>query len=207
MKPAAWRWDTLPAPGARKPSHGISRRHARREHGPAAPTRPAGIGADQRLRHVSTNILAGLLETVAAAPFDGRADLPEVADDVQLDADELLPAAEALHLLGLAELASGDIVLTPTGRDYATAGTQERKQIFSRQLLACVPLVAHIRHVLTSRPQQAAPRIRFEAELQDRLSDDDASETLDTAIEWGRYAELFAYDDQSGRFSLEDVTA
>lgn len=174
-----------------------------------APLTPRAFGPPiaQHLRQVSTNVLAGLLETVAAAPYGGRADLPEVAEDVQLEADELLPAAEVLQMLGLAEVAAGDIVLTPAGRDYAEADTQVRKRIFSEHLLACVPLVAHIRGVLATRPSQEAPRVRFEAELEDHLSEDYARETLNAAIEWGRYAELFAYDDQSERFSLEDVTA
>lgn len=174
---------------------------------PPTTARPLGPPAAQHLRHVSTNVLAGLLETVAAAPYGGRADLPEVAEDVQLDADELLPAAEVLQMLGLAELTTGDIVLTPAGRDYAEADTQARKRIFSEHLLSCVPLVAHIRGVLAARPNQQAPRVRFEAELEDHLSEQYARETLNAAIEWGRYAELFAYDDQSEWFSLEDVTA
>ncbi|HMM46865.1 MAG TPA: nitrate/sulfonate/bicarbonate ABC transporter ATP-binding protein [Thiobacillaceae bacterium] len=174
---------------------------------PAAIARPLGPPVAQHLRHVSTNVLAGLLETIAAAPYGGRADLPEVAEDAQLEVDELLPAAEVLQMLGFADLADGDIVLTPAGRDYAGIGTQERKRVFSEHLLSCVPLVAHIRGVLAARPNQQAPRVRFEAELEDHLSEQYARETLNAAIEWGRYAELFAYDDQSEWFSLEDVTA
>ncbi len=173
---------------------------------PPAVTRPLGPPIAQHLQHVSTNAMAGLLETVAAAPYGGRADLPEVADDLQLEVDELLPVAEALQMLGLAEVAKGDITLTAAGRAYAEADTQERKRIFSEHLLARVPLVAHIRGVLSTRPNRQAPRVRFEAELEDYLSEQYARETLNTAIDWGRYAELFAYDDQSEWFSLEDVT-
>ncbi len=174
---------------------------------PPAMARPFSPPVARHLRHVSTNVLAGLLETVADAPYEGHADLPEVAEDVQLEADELLPAAEVLHMLGFAELAEGDLILTQAGRDYAEADTQERKRMFSEHLLNCVPLVAHIRNVLATRPNQQAPRVRFETELEDYLSEDYARETLNAAIEWGRYAELFAYDDQSEWFSLEDVTA
>ena len=46
--------------------------------------------------------------------------------------------------------------------------------------------------------------MRFEQELEDYLSDAAAEETLDAVIDWGRYAEIFAYDDQSEMFSLED---
>ncbi|MCC6610577.1 MAG: nitrate/sulfonate/bicarbonate ABC transporter ATP-binding protein [Burkholderiales bacterium] len=174
---------------------------------PTAAARPLGPPIAQHLRHVSTNMMGGLLETVAATPYGGNADLPDVASDLQLEVDELLPIAEALQMLRLADVAEGDIVLTAAGRAYAGADTQERKRIFAEHLLAHVPLVAHIRDVLNTRPDRQAPRVRFEAELEDHLSEQYARATLNTAIDWGRYAELFAYDDQSERFSLEDVTA
>ena len=67
-----------------------------------------------------------------------------------------------------------------------------------------MPLAQHIRHVLDERPGRHAPRVRFEQELEDHLSDAAAEETLDAVIGWGRYAEVFAYDDQAEMFSLED---
>jgi NitT/TauT family transport system ATP-binding protein len=169
--------------------------------------RPLGPPIAQHIRHVSTNTMAGLLETVAAVPYAGRADLPRIAEVLQLEVDELLPVAETLQTLSLAEVAEGDIVLTEAGRAYAEADTQERKRIFTEHVLTKVPLVAHIRDVLEARQGRRAPRIRFESELEDYLSEDYAQETLEAAIDWGRYAELFAYDDQSGWFSLEDDDA
>jgi NitT/TauT family transport system ATP-binding protein len=73
-----------------------------------------------------------------------------------------------------------------------------------QSLLASVPLAQHIRRVLDERPGHRAPRVRFEQKLEDYLSDSAAEETLDTVIDWGRYAEIFAYQDQSEMFSLED---
>lgn len=167
---------------------------------------PLGPPSAQPIARVSTNRMAGLLETVAAQPYDGRADLPLVAADLQFEIDELLPTAEALQMLGFAEVAEGDIVLTTAGRAYAEADTQTRKRIFADLLTRNVPLAAHIRSVLEERPSRRAPRVRFETELEDHLSEEYAEETLDTIINWGRYAELFDYDDQSEWFSLEDVT-
>ena len=168
--------------------------------------RPLGPPIAQHINRVSTNRLAGLLETMAAPPYNGRADLPRVAAELQLELDDLLAAAETLQKLGFAEVAEGDIVLTPAGRAYAEADTQARKRIFAEHLLKSVPLAGHIRRVLEERPNRRAPRVRFETELEDHLSEDYAKETLDTIVNWGRYAELFAYDDQSEWFSLEDVT-
>ena len=157
-----------------------------------------------RLAPVSTNVIAGLIETVAAPPYHGKADLPELARNLQLEIDELFPVAEILHCLGFAEIREGDIVLSEAARNFAELDTQTRKEIFARHLLTSVPLAQHIRRVLDERPGHRAPRVRFEQELEDNLSDAAAEETLDAVIDWGRYAEIFAYDDQAEMFSLED---
>jgi NitT/TauT family transport system ATP-binding protein len=159
----------------------------------------------RHLRRVSVNAMAGLLETVAAAPYDGDADLPVVAHSLQLELDELLPVAEALQLLGLAEVAHADVMLTPAGLEYGGADTQRRKQIFAACALRNVALVAHIREVLRARPNGRAPRLRFETELEDHLTEQYARETLDVAIEWGRYAELYEYDDVARELLLEQA--
>lgn len=155
------------------------------------------------LRHVPVGSMAGLLETVAAAPYDGAADLPVVAHSLHLELDELFPVAEALHLLGFAAVAHGDVVLSAAGLEYADADTQERKQIFRAHALRHVPLIKRIRDVLQTRPNGRAPRVRFQTELEDQLTEHYARETLDAAIEWGRYAELYEYDDVSRELLLE----
>jgi len=163
-----------------------------------------GVEIGTWIPRVSTNIMAGLIETVAAAPYSGRADLPEIARSLQLEGDDLFPAAEALQNLGFAEVREGDIHLTMPGRVFAEADTQQRKRMFSDHLLRFFPLASHIRRVLDERPGHRAPRVRFEQELEDYLSDDAAEETIDTIINWGRYGEIFSYEDQAEMFSLEN---
>ncbi|GGF30686.1 ABC transporter ATP-binding protein [Aliidongia dinghuensis] len=171
---------------------------------PDAKGKVKGVEIGTWIPRVSTNIMAGLLETVAAAPYSGRADLPEIARSLQLEGDELFPAAEALQNLGFAEVRDADIHLTMPGRVFAEADTQQRKRMFSDHLLRHYPLAAHIRRVLDERPGHRAPRVRFEQELEDYLSDDAAEETIDTIINWGRYGEVFSYEDQAEMFSLEN---
>ncbi|WP_322016037.1 nitrate/sulfonate/bicarbonate ABC transporter ATP-binding protein [Paraburkholderia sp. J12] len=156
---------------------------------------------------VSTNLMAGLIETLAAEPYKGRADLPEIARTLQLEVDELFPVAEMLQYLGFAEVVEGDVILTQAGHLFADRGTQERKMMFADHLLRCVPLAAQIKNVLGERPGHRAPRVRFEQELEDFLSDSAAEETLDTVIAWGRYGEVFSYNDKTEIFSLADVEA
>jgi NitT/TauT family transport system ATP-binding protein len=158
-----------------------------------------------RLPHVSTNLIAGLIEALAGAPYNGRADMPVIARTLHLEVDDLFPMAEMLQYLGFAELREGDIFLTPAAHVFAELGTHERKMMFAEHLLKNVPLAARIRKVLNERPGHRAPRVRFEQELEDFLTDGAAEDTLDAVINWGRYGEVFSYNDQTELFSLEDV--
>jgi len=105
-------------------------------------------------------------------------------------------------MLEFAEFKAGAIKLTAAGRVFAQSDTEGRKRLFKEHLLRFVPLVAHIGQVLDERERHVAPRARFEFELQDHLNRSDAETTLRTAIGWGRYAELFTYDDRTRTFGL-----
>jgi len=170
------------------------------------PDRFPTLTLTSRLRHVSTNILSGLIEAVAGEPYGGHADLPDIASALHMEIDDLFPAAEALQIFRFAELTGGDLKLTNLGMQFANADLAERKRIFAQQLLSCVPLAAHVRKVLDERSSHIAPRSRFADELEDHMSEEDADLTLRALISWGRYAELFAYDDHARRFTLENPT-
>jgi NitT/TauT family transport system ATP-binding protein len=163
-----------------------------------------GLGIGTVLPRVSSNLLSGLMEKVAEPPFNGAADLPKIASDLQMEIDELFPVAETLQMMRFAEVAGGDIKLTESGLTFANAARDERKHIFLRQLLAYVPLAAHVRRVLDERPSHTARRSRFSDELEDYMSDEAADQTLRAIVSWGRYAEAFAYDDENAVFSLEN---
>jgi len=180
---------------------------ARPAAAPGSVAKPAPLGLFDKLPRVSVNPLAGLVETVAAPPYNGQADLPAIAATLQLEVDDLFPIAEALQLLGFAELAQGDIKLTADGRQFAMTDTQTRKRVFAEHLMRSIPLAAHMRRVLDERPGHRAPRLRFESEIEDHLSEEDAQETLRAVIGWGRYAEIFSYDDEAEMFSLENPAA
>ena len=164
----------------------------------------AGATMAMQLHRVSTNLLSGLLETLEAPPYKGRADLPALAGTLQLELDDLLPMGEALQLLGLGVLEEGDLRLTEQGRQFVEAETDARKAIFAAALKANVPLVATIRRVLDERPAHRAAAVRFRDELEDFMSPDYADDTLGTAIAWGRYAELYSYDEEADQFFLDE---
>jgi NitT/TauT family transport system ATP-binding protein len=165
-----------------------------------------GLGIGSVLPGVSSNSLSGLMEAVAAQPFNGTADLPEIASDLQMEIDELFPVAETLQMLRFAELEGGDLKLTEEGLAFAQAEIDDRKRIFLRHLLTYVPLAAHIRRVLDERASHSARKSRFIDELEDFMNEDAAEQTLRAVIQWGRYAEAYAYQDDNSMFSLENPT-
>ena len=165
-----------------------------------------GAGIEVPLVHVSPNQIAGLIEALAALPYDGKADLPDIAYEQELEVDELFPVAEAMQLLRLADVEGGDIRLTHMGKRFADADLNERKEIFSRALMNYVPLAIHIRRVLDERASHSAPRTRFLDELEDHMTEEAAEDTLKTVVSWGRFSELFSYDDDAALFSLENPT-
>jgi len=172
-----------------------------------APTREGlfpGTGIAMALPRVSTNLMSGLIETVAAEPYRGQADLPPLATHLHLDIDDLFPVAETLQLLRFADLEGGDIKLTAPGLRFSDSDVDERKRLFEQHLAIYVPLAAHIRRVLDERPTHRAPARRFRDELEDYMSEDNADITLKAVTNWARYAEYFAYDENADLFTLEN---
>jgi len=181
--------------------------YGRMTSGPASKPAREGIpgsGISMLLPRVSSNVLAGLMEAVEAEPYHGRADLPPLAASLQMEIDELFPVAETLQLLRFAEVAEGDIRLTEPGKRFVQADPDERKKLFSQHLLTYVPLAGHIKHVLDERATHRAPISRFRDELEDHISEEEAETTLRAVISWARYGEAFAYDEDSGVFSLDN---
>jgi len=172
-----------------------------------APTREGlfpGTGIAMALPRVSTNLMSGLIETVAAEPYRGQADLPPLATHLHLGIDDLFPVAETLQLLRFADLEGGDIKLTAPGLRFSDSDVDERKKLFEQHLATYVPLAAHIRRVLDERPTHRAPARRFRDELEDYMSEDYADTTLKAVTNWARYAEYFAYDENADLFTLEN---
>jgi NitT/TauT family transport system ATP-binding protein len=163
-----------------------------------------GLGLAMALPRVSTNTLAGMIEEIAAEPYSGHADLPALADSLQMEVDELFPVAETLQLLRFAEIEEGDIKLTTAGFHFAEADVDVRKKLFGDHLLAYLPLATRIKQVLDERPTHSARSVRFLEELEDYMSEEYAERTLKSVVNWGRYGELFAYDETTETFSLEN---
>jgi len=169
--------------------------HARTIHGPQA-ERPY-----QTLPHISIGDLTGFIERLAG--LGGREDLYELARDLQLEADDLLPIVEAADLLGFADVIEGDVLSTETGRAFAEADVLREKEIFRHQAIETIALIRRVRHELESAVGHRMPEEDLLEDLERSFSPEEARRQLETAIDWGRYAELYAYDAGSNELYLE----
>lgn len=163
---------------------------------------PIDIG--YRLPEASVAEITGLLETLNAPETEGKMDLPVVAETLMLDIDELFPLTELLEILHFAKVSKGDISITEAGKAFVEADILERKKIFLQQLKKYVPLARYIYDQLNRHPRHRALEENFLSLLEDYLTEKEAARVLSTVIEWGRYAELFAYDYNAGVLSLEN---
>ncbi|MEP6874039.1 MAG: AAA-associated domain-containing protein, partial [Burkholderiales bacterium] len=168
---------------------------------------PAPMQLAERLPEADVARMEGLLELLAGEAFDGRADLPKLAEQTELTDDELLPLAQAVSLLGLARLAAGDLHLTPLGQRYVDGAHALRQELFGQQLLAHVPLAAHIRHSLEQEESGELPEEPFLRLLNESLDATEAERVLRTAIEWGRHGEVFEYNYTTGLIHLPEGAA
>ncbi len=164
--------------------------------------RAGQINIGYRLPDVDPSELAGLIENMVE--YGAKIDLPLLADELMMDIDDLFPLMESLEILGFAKVSDGDVQLKEQGRVFAEADLQQRKRLFATSLLENVPLVRLIRSVLDEQKGNRATKDRFLAQLEDHLSEKEAERVLRTVIDWGRYAEIFAYDFNTGILNLEN---
>ena len=157
-----------------------------------------------RLPDTDVSRIEAILDMVAEAPYNGRADLPQLAEEAELSDEELFPTYEALSLLGFAVLEKGDIILTPLGRKYFEAEQAEKQELFGEQLLMHVPLAAHIRRKLEVEVNGSLSEQPLLELLEEFLKADEAKRVLEVAIEWGRYGEVYEYDYHTGRLKLPE---
>ena len=165
---------------------------------------PSSRHLGYRLPDTDVSRIEGVLDMLANAPFNGRADLPQLAEESELSDEELFPTYEALSLLGFAVLEKGDIMLTALGTKYVEAEQAHKQELFGQQLLTHVPLAAHIRRNLEIENSGSLPEQPLLELLEEFLKADEAKRVLEVAVEWGRYGEVYEYDYHTGRLTLPE---
>jgi NitT/TauT family transport system ATP-binding protein len=162
---------------------------------------PGEPGMTRQLPNVAINEVAGLLEHLAEMP-NNRADIYRLAEELRLNTNQLLQLMEAAEMLGLATVAQGDISLTALGETFAEASILARKEILSLRTRR-VPLVRWLLTMLRAAEKQQLRWDVIETALELEFLPEEAGRQLETVINWGRYSELLAYDDDDEILYLE----
>ena len=144
-----------------------------------------------------------LLELIAERG-DGLSDIPQLAEHLQLEVDDLLPLLDAAVLLGFAEVADGVVRLSPIGSDFATTTILRSKDLFRQQALQRIPVLSSIVQTLQEKANGSMKSDFFLGIWDDYFPLEEAERQLATAVDWGRYAELFEFNAGEGRLTLPD---
>jgi NitT/TauT family transport system ATP-binding protein len=167
-----------------------------------------GEGAllNYRVPQATVSELIGLLEQINDLKNKkSSVDLPELADEVRLDIDDLFPSLEALSKLQLATLSEGDVTITKPGVALIFADITDRKILFKKHLTNHIPLVQFICDTIKDKPSGKIDEDDILEPLQEYFTKQEAERILHTIIGWGRYAEVFNYDSLSEKLTLEDI--
>lgn len=162
---------------------------------------PGEPGPTRLLPQVSANELAGMLEALADTP-NGMIDIFRLADEVGEDSDRILSLIEMAELLGFGMVSKGDIALTPLGEAFAEGSIQTRKEIFATRIRR-LPFFRWLLSMLSSTSNHSLETGVLTAALELEFPPEEATIQLETAINWGRYGELFAYDGNEEKLYLE----
>src|SRR5580700_5640456 len=158
----------------------------------------------QLLPHATAGGIAGLLEFLNDR--GGKEDLYHLAEELLMEVDDLFPIVDEAVMLSFAESNQGDVHITPAGKEFAEADIGERKKLFRQAVLSHVTLIQQIRNALERKSDRAVPLEFFRDVLDEHLPHDDVQRQLDTALNWGRYAEIFTYDSETDRLLLNEPT-
>jgi NitT/TauT family transport system ATP-binding protein len=161
----------------------------------------------EMLPHARPGGIAGLLELVIdlSGKEGARTDMYRLADELAFEIDDLLPIVDAAVLLGFLRVEEGDAVITPIGREYAESEILKQKEVFRRAAIEHVLLLRQITRALDTKSDHTVPEEFFLDMLDEQFSEEETQRQLETAINWGRYAELFDFDAARRRFILPET--
>jgi len=156
------------------------------------------------LPHVRVGTISGLLELIVDQP-EGTDDISRLAESLKLAVDDLLPILDAAILLGFATVAAGDIYLTAIGQDFATTTILRSKELFQQQVLKQVPVLVSMIQTLQEKRSGSMRKDFFLDLWSEHVPTAEADRQFATAVDWGRYAELFEYDAREERLYLPEL--
>ena len=100
----------------------------------------------------------------------------------------------------------GDAVITSSGEEFANSEILRQKgavpQCGGPKMFCCF---ARFERALDAKSDHTVPEDFFLDMLDEQFSEEESQRQMETAVTWGRYAELLDYDAARRRFVLPDA--
>jgi NitT/TauT family transport system ATP-binding protein len=144
--------------------------------------------------HVNLTEVVGLLELVSEE--GGRADAFGLANKLTKDSLQILLMAKAAELLDFVDTPKNQIVLTDLGRNFIKADINRRKEMIHERLMQ-LKLTQLFHNRLQSSDGMSMSKDDAIQTIHEWLPNENPEVVFDTLIQWGRYGELFGYNDDS----------
>lgn len=154
----------------------------------------------QPLPQIGISEILGLVEVLKSK--GGKEDIYKLAAELQMDAGEILQVIRGAELLGLVNTPGGDVVIEALGEKVSRSRINARKQIIKDQL-AMIPVFKELTDYMKAQDSHQATRDQLLEKLTELMPNEDCQQTFTTLVNWGRYAELFGYNDDRETFYLD----
>ncbi|MCD6427663.1 MAG: AAA-associated domain-containing protein [Caldisericaceae bacterium] len=154
------------------------------------------------LPDVEIGEIIGMLEYLKEE--GGRTDIYEIADDENLEIDDLVPIIKVASLLGFVRVENGDLILTDLGKELIEGDENKRKLIF-KEALKKLPAFKKVIGLLLSNPNHTIDKSDLLNLLMQEMPKDEALDTLKSLINLGRYAELIGYNPEDKEIYLDQL--
>ena len=144
--------------------------------------------------------LASLTDLVTLLPKQKRRRLSQLAGELGLSDENLLPLIEAGTLLGLLEGENGKLQLSDHGRSLRKADESGQRQLLAQLMRERVPMVQTVERLLDrNRRHEVSGDIVLDL-MDEHLTTPQAEQSFRTLVNWLRYANIAIYSQDSDRF-------
>ena len=149
--------------------------------------------------------LGAVVDLLTLVPEQEGISVAELADELVLELDDLLPILDAGELLQLMAVDGARLGLSPVGRALAEASEEEQQRLLRSQMLLHVPLVRRLQEAL-----EASAKAEVEGDfvldlLSEQFTQPEAEAMFETLVSWIRACGLFRYSREQDRFRAGDA--
>ncbi len=148
----------------------------------------------ESLPNVSLTEVVGFLELLSQE--GGRADIFALAQKLMKDSLNILMMAKAAELLDFVDTPKNQIVLTDLGRNFIKADINRRKQMIHERMMQ-LKVTQMFYQKLVNAENLSIPKEEAIQSIHEWLPNENPEEVFDTLVQWGRFGELFGYNDDS----------